>query len=321
LTTCSRADAGAGFNYPFLSAKERDNETGLDYFGARYFASPQGRFTSPDPLLSSGRSLQPQSWNRYSYVINRPLSLVDPKGLDWGVSEWDDKKGNHTNYHWFNGKIGDHEGHSYTAVNFGNSGSLDIASDTGLIRISNHGLIRQVIDAGPRGGGPSRGLENLNMATGMFDGAVPFGKQLREATLGNGGVDTDSPEYQNAAEISGGFTMGALLLTGVGEGELAEEGTTTLYRAVSNAEFEQIMETGTFEAGANSLGGKWFAETAEHANQWGEILEGKGAFKVVDAKIPTVQADKFMRLERLDGIGPARYAELDQLKNAVIGKP
>jgi hypothetical protein len=50
-------------------------------------------------------------------------------------------------------------------------------------------------------------------------------------------------------------------------------------------------------------------------------LEGKGAFKVVDAKIPTVEADKFMRLERLDGIGPARYAELDQLKNAVIGKP
>ena len=81
------------------------------------------------------------------------------------------------------------------------------------------------------------------------------------------------------------------------------------------------METGTFEAGANSLGGKWFAETAEHANQWGEILEGKGAFKVVDAKIPSVEADKFMRLERLDGIGPARYAELDQLKNAVIGKP
>jgi len=110
-------------------------------------------------------------------------------------------------------------------------------------------------------------------------------------------------------------------LTGAGEAELAEEETTTRYRAVSNAEFEQIMETGTFEAGANSLGGKWFAETAEHANQWGEILEGKGAFKVVDAKIPSVEADKFMRLERLDGIGPARYAELDQLKNAVIGKP
>jgi hypothetical protein len=102
--------------------------------------------------------------------------------------------------------------------------------------------------------------------------------------------------------------------------EAAKEGTTTLYRAVGNAEFDQIMETGTFQAGPNSLGGKWFAESAEHAEQWGDILEGKGAFKIVDARIPTVQANQFMRIEGLDGIGPARYAELDQLKGAVIGK-
>jgi hypothetical protein len=41
--------------------KERDNETGLDYFGARYYASTQGRFTSPDPLLGSGRIENPQT--------------------------------------------------------------------------------------------------------------------------------------------------------------------------------------------------------------------------------------------------------------------
>jgi RHS repeat-associated protein len=39
-----------------FTGQERDGETGLDYFGARYYASAQGRFTSPDPLLSSGRS-------------------------------------------------------------------------------------------------------------------------------------------------------------------------------------------------------------------------------------------------------------------------
>ena len=67
-----------------FTAKERDVETGLDYFGARYFSSSQGRFTSPDPLLSSGKSLQPQSWNRYSYCLNGPMQYVDPKGLIWG---------------------------------------------------------------------------------------------------------------------------------------------------------------------------------------------------------------------------------------------
>jgi len=81
LTTCSRADAGAWFNYTFLTLKERDIETGLDYFGARYYASTQGRFTSADPLLSSGSVYSPQSWNRYSYTGNNPLRYTDPFGL------------------------------------------------------------------------------------------------------------------------------------------------------------------------------------------------------------------------------------------------
>lgn len=64
-----------------FTAKERDDETGQDYFLARYYASNQGRFTSPDPLLSSGRVENPQSWNRYSYVLNNPLAFTDPFGL------------------------------------------------------------------------------------------------------------------------------------------------------------------------------------------------------------------------------------------------
>lgn len=63
------------------TGKERDAETGLDYFGARYLSAAQGRWTSPDPLLSSGRPWDPQSWNRYSYVLNNPLRYTDPLGL------------------------------------------------------------------------------------------------------------------------------------------------------------------------------------------------------------------------------------------------
>lgn len=64
-----------------FTGKERDLETALDFFGARYFASVQGRFTSPDPLLSSGTIYDPQSWNRYSYTLNNPLKYTDPFGL------------------------------------------------------------------------------------------------------------------------------------------------------------------------------------------------------------------------------------------------
>jgi len=64
-----------------FTSKERDVETGLDYLGARYFSSAQGRFIGPDPLLSSGRPKNPQSWNRYAYVVDNPLRLIDPTGL------------------------------------------------------------------------------------------------------------------------------------------------------------------------------------------------------------------------------------------------
>jgi RHS repeat-associated protein len=82
LTTCSRADAGACCNYPFLTRKERDIETGLDYSINRYYSSTQGRFTSVDPLGASAIVSDPQSFNRYTYVLNNPLKYVDPDGLD-----------------------------------------------------------------------------------------------------------------------------------------------------------------------------------------------------------------------------------------------
>jgi len=59
------------------------SETGLDYFGARYFSGAQGRFTSPDPKQFSKRTVaNPQKWNKYAYVLNNPLTLFDPDGQE-----------------------------------------------------------------------------------------------------------------------------------------------------------------------------------------------------------------------------------------------
>jgi RHS repeat-associated protein len=62
-----------------FTGKERDPESGLDNFGARYNASSLGRFMSPDPL--GGQRIDPQTLNKYSYVTNNPLRYTDPTGL------------------------------------------------------------------------------------------------------------------------------------------------------------------------------------------------------------------------------------------------
>jgi RHS repeat-associated protein len=66
-------------HYKF-TGKERDSESGLDNFEARYDASSLGRFMTPDPM--GGHLENPQSLNKYAYVLNNPTSLTDPTGLD-----------------------------------------------------------------------------------------------------------------------------------------------------------------------------------------------------------------------------------------------
>src|SRR5262249_10920266 len=77
---------------------ERDNETGLDFAQARYFASVQGRFASPDPYsiffeMKRGKDpeeqlemlneylAEPQNWAKYAYGLNNPLIHTDPTGM------------------------------------------------------------------------------------------------------------------------------------------------------------------------------------------------------------------------------------------------
>jgi RHS repeat-associated protein len=64
---------------PF-TGKERDAESGNDYFGARYYASTMGRFMSPDRTPYGIAPGDPQSWNLYSYARNRPTTAIDVGG-------------------------------------------------------------------------------------------------------------------------------------------------------------------------------------------------------------------------------------------------
>ena len=60
-----------------FSAKERDSETGLSYFGARYYSSDLSIWLSVDPMASKYPSLSP-----YVYCADNPVKLVDPNGME-----------------------------------------------------------------------------------------------------------------------------------------------------------------------------------------------------------------------------------------------
>lgn len=94
----SKPVADADWQGARFTGKERDAETGLDYFGARYFSGAQGRFTSPDEFpggivdpftgeqvgqpgpLPYADITDPQTLNKYVYVRNNPLRYTDPDG-------------------------------------------------------------------------------------------------------------------------------------------------------------------------------------------------------------------------------------------------
>jgi RHS repeat-associated protein len=90
-TSAQGYDAADGVRQKFTS-KERDNETGLDYFLARYYSSTQGRFTSVDPENAGANPADPQSWNGYTYARNSPLVYSDPDGRDYRVCDGSGKE-------------------------------------------------------------------------------------------------------------------------------------------------------------------------------------------------------------------------------------
>ena len=94
--------SGDGIRQQF-TAKERDVETRLDYFLARYYSSLQGRFTSPDEFSGGPEELyedvdphdplfyadivEPQSLNKYHYALNNPLKYVDEDGHQTSLAD------------------------------------------------------------------------------------------------------------------------------------------------------------------------------------------------------------------------------------------
>jgi RHS repeat-associated protein len=74
--------AGTNWSYNNFTDDPHDGESNTEHTWFRQLSTTQGRWLSPDPAgLAAVDPTNPQSWNRYAYVSNDPLSFVDPLGL------------------------------------------------------------------------------------------------------------------------------------------------------------------------------------------------------------------------------------------------
>src|ERR1700735_338098 len=79
--TATVNSSGADQDNAHFADLERDAESGTEHAQFRNYTSRQGRWLAPDPYSGSYDLTNPQSMNRYGYVLNNPMSLLDPSGL------------------------------------------------------------------------------------------------------------------------------------------------------------------------------------------------------------------------------------------------
>ncbi len=166
------------FSRSHFTGKERDTESGNDYFGARYYASSLGRFLSPDPSgLVYADQKNPQSLNLYAYVMNNPLIYVDPRGLD--------------------------------CVYFNDAGngveSVDHNSNSGECGQNGGSWLSGYVD---------EDWAHFNTTNGMFEAAAEDGSQVNFAQFGAGAQTTDSGSCTSGCGGYGFASTSADFLTG-----------------------------------------------------------------------------------------------------------
>ncbi len=82
-----QATTGADTDASHYATLDHDTESDTEHAQFRQYSNQQGRFLSPDPYGGSYNAGNPQSFNRYVYAMNNPLSYRDPSGLDDGSCE------------------------------------------------------------------------------------------------------------------------------------------------------------------------------------------------------------------------------------------
>jgi RHS repeat-associated protein len=217
------------YPHPVLPGKERDAESGNDYFGARYYGSKMGRFMSPDwsskvSPVPYANLADPQTLNLYEYVRNNPLSLVDDDGHNWfgdfaqGLADSTYRPIVHVVEHPI-----------ATAQGIGSAVAHPIVTGEAI----GHAVAGTVV-AAAHGDGRAIGQIVGTAGTAVAGDAIARG-------------------------VGGAAEVGSFV------GESTSVSTTELYRAVDATELQSIQSTGSFLPSPNGTEYKGFFNTPEAA--------------------------------------------------------
>ena len=193
-----------------FTGKERDAESGLDYFGARYYASNMGRWMSPDPKAPNLKHLfNPQKWNKYNYVLNNPLSNVDPDGQEEITITYRTFIAPASIHYAGSTYAGDNRGFS-TAANASSRSTITVRIETDPSIRPGNPIISQTSSAGQ-----SRTLDangnTVKAATATV--GLPTATGTRDAN-GNAVINIQQDE-KNPLSPAGSSTLGQMLTPGI----------------------------------------------------------------------------------------------------------
>lgn len=293
---------------PFkYSGEMTDSTTKLQYLRARWYDPSLGRFVNEDTY--EGQINNPLSLNLYTYVYNNPLSYTDPSGHrvsgDSLLNSSDQALINTFTYQYNTAErnhdvAGMQAAHDRAVALRLSSGKFEVISRTDF----STGFVAQ-IDG--HGGGAHEDWKSLVAAVPLIAAGIVFAPAAFAA------ADVATMGYSTSGIATGTVVAGKSI--GVLSSILGPK-TTTLYRSVSEAELAGINTAKAFDEGYN-MSGKWMATTLNDAVAWGQKMDG-GNTRIISIQLPQSFVNGLHYQAKLDGIGPAYYAEVDALNNALI---
>jgi RHS repeat-associated protein len=274
--------------YTFTDQRQELNVGLMDY-GARLYSPLLAQFISPDSIVP--RPDDVQAFNRYGYARWNPMARSDPNG------HADRNPQQESLCEALPMMCAPQSPPLANEAQMGESMSVQQAP-----QVAGNGA--QVTLFAAKSGGDGNDGKGKGGSGGLI------GALLRLLGLGVGG---GAGKVAQEAAKDGDPTN---------EIQHVKEATVRLYRAVSQAEYDDIMLSGSFNEVAKSASGKYFATKADHAAEWGKLMYGSERFRVIAVDFPKSVVDKFDSYwKKLDGIGPAYYARLEQLNRyRIVGE-